>query len=709
MSLVILSSQQEFNERDVSEAIENPSAFQNYFTKPVEVPPDSEVSVVSVKINRSQNIDVTPESRINVYLGTELSQNQLIEEYSSSIPIKVDLFDDDRTSLAPADFSTRLEDKLNKAPLHPDYYGRVNVSLSLDATTKALDGFNIDYSKNSNGSENSSQVSSTWNAYSDESIGNASITTLDTYGKRLTKTGGSGDCTFVGTDYPLAPSGGEFIFSPKDRENNSGTTWAVGLCRPLQLSGNPNNIGAETYEVVKPWWHENGENPDGINAFYDFMVYKDEDEDFIRVYQSLGSEGDGVTVLKEVDFEENASNSSYTDVISMGDIRRFKFILKNELLELWGFDLGEAVSGSAVDAVHIDNNGVDYTPGTFNNVATTGGTGTGCTLNITVGAGGTVTTATVNTSGTGYSQDDALVPDATIGEGEELVILVDELGGGTDGAYKLICRANDPNASYNEKFKKVGQNQWSLYPIVELNAVNDHINLDKFNGALKPDGTNFDFYKDNYYSYTYVKDSLGDPGDTYMLDVTYHYNLFEAESGLLITPVYKSLLTSGGFNVVDKNVVMILDKSNQYLQITWDTRQPNMRSILGFDVAVVTQSDYGTVTDNNKKISFTSTTTPLPRSTRECFVKLESLNIESFNGATSDISKIIYSIPRFDNSGAVVGSLFFENNDRYYLKLNNVAPILLNRMDVQMVDVRNRIIDGLFGNTVVILHIRKSS
>ena len=194
-----------------------------------------------------------------------------------------------------------------------------------------------------------------------------------------------------------------------------------------------------------------------------------------------------------------------------------------------------------------------------------------------------------------------------------------------------------------------------------------------------------------------------------MLDVGYDYNLYEKINGTLINTPYKELLTSGSFTVVDKNVVMIMDKSTQYLRLSWNNLQPDIRSLLGFDVAVVTQSEYATVSNHNRDIAFTSTSVLLARSTRECFVKLESLNIESFNGATSDISKIIYSIPRFDNSGAVVGSLFFENNDRYYLKLNNTAPLLLNRMDVQMVDVSNRIIDGLFGNTVVILHIRKSS
>jgi hypothetical protein len=78
------------------------------------------------------------------------------------------------------------------------------------------------------------------------------------------------------------------------------------------------------------------------------------------------------------------------------------------------------------------------------------------------------------------------------------------------------------------------------------------------------------------------------------------------------------------------------------------------------------------------------------------------------NGAMSDIGKIIYSIPRFDNSGGTVGPLFFENNDRYYLKLNNPAPLQLSRLDCSLVNVNNRLAQGIYGNSVITLHFRKS-
>jgi hypothetical protein len=52
--------------------------------------------------------------------------------------------------------------------------------------------------------------------------------------------------------------------------------------------------------------------------------------------------------------------------------------------------------------------GSSYTPGTYNAVALTGGTGTGATANIVVGGGGAVTTVTLVNGGSGYDVGEIL-------------------------------------------------------------------------------------------------------------------------------------------------------------------------------------------------------------------------------------------------------------------------------------------------------------
>jgi hypothetical protein len=52
--------------------------------------------------------------------------------------------------------------------------------------------------------------------------------------------------------------------------------------------------------------------------------------------------------------------------------------------------------------------GQGYTPGSYTNVPTIGGSGTGATLNLTVDVNGVVTVATLNAAGSGYAAGDGL-------------------------------------------------------------------------------------------------------------------------------------------------------------------------------------------------------------------------------------------------------------------------------------------------------------
>jgi len=69
----------------------------------------------------------------------------------------------------------------------------------------------------------------------------------------------------------------------------------------------------------------------------------------------------------------------------------------------------------AVGTVGIETAGAGYDNAVYTDVATTGGSGTGATLDLTI-AGGVITVAAINKRGEGYSVDDLLVPDpATVG------------------------------------------------------------------------------------------------------------------------------------------------------------------------------------------------------------------------------------------------------------------------------------------------------
>ena len=67
--------------------------------------------------------------------------------------------------------------------------------------------------------------------------------------------------------------------------------------------------------------------------------------------------------------------------------------------------------------------GYDYTPGTYTNVPTVGGSGTGATLDIVIGVGGVVTSAVLNAVGSGYTVGDGLTV-TTLGAGREFSVNV---------------------------------------------------------------------------------------------------------------------------------------------------------------------------------------------------------------------------------------------------------------------------------------------
>ena len=90
-----------------------------------------------------------------------------------------------------------------------------------------------------------------------------------------------------------------------------------------------------------------------------------------------------------------------------------------------------------------------YTAGTYNNVALTGGTGTGATANITVSGAGAVTTVTLVSGGIGYNVGDSLsAPAASIGgSGSRFSVLVATVGpgGATDGFVLQISLPKQPS------------------------------------------------------------------------------------------------------------------------------------------------------------------------------------------------------------------------------------------------------------------------
>ena len=344
MSLVVLSSQQTFNDGATTQDIEKSSRFQNHFTKAVEIPVNSEVAVISAKLNRNQSFTIPRKNQFKVYLGDELSSTKSLEQ-TTSMPIMVQMLDDENNNLSVNELRDRLQSRLNEYTLHPEFIDRTVVSASY-GTNKVFEGFNIQVSASKNGEANSSAVSSNWSAFCDSS-NDFEVSSCGTYGQVITSTtDGLGECCAVGTDSPIAPSSGEMRFTLKNGSSNN-FAWSVGLTRPLNIVGNPKERETGNPESVFPKWYRPLENPLGFMGYGDIKIVKEVGETGIRVYQTLYDELASRGLVAPVEDSEiiywngDALNSCFTGEtapVNSASFTEYKISVKNERVSIYGYD-----------------------------------------------------------------------------------------------------------------------------------------------------------------------------------------------------------------------------------------------------------------------------------------------------------------------------------------------------------------------------------
>lgn len=162
-------------------------------------------------------------------------------------------------------------------------------------------------------------------------------------------------------------------------------------------------------------------------------------------------------------------------------------------------------------------------------------------------------------------------------------------------------------------------------------------------------------------------------------------------------------------NGVDSTITLVIGKSTKFA--VPGVNLPNfgsMRELLGFqEITTIDQVPMATISDFNK-VKFVSSATPVPGPLSNLFVRLNNLPFNSFNANKGSISKILYPLPRIDNAGKSFGSLYFEANERTYLKINNATRVTMTEIAVDIVDINEQLADDLSGNTIVIFHIRKA-
>lgn len=158
-------------------------------------------------------------------------------------------------------------------------------------------------------------------------------------------------------------------------------------------------------------------------------------------------------------------------------------------------------------------------------------------------------------------------------------------------------------------------------------------------------------------------------------------------------------------NVMDNYKFKIITAPND----VYPAPLANSMELLGFSGRPIASYD----TDNSTNASdggiiLSNSTLPLT-SAKSLFVRLNNFTQDSFNAAKGSKSKIIFHLPRFDNAGNDTGSgLYYENQDRFYIKLNNTEEFTQNEFLLDIVDDDERLAKDLTGKTIICLHIQKS-
>tara|TARA_Y100000004_G_scaffold161204_1_gene189147 strand:- start:42 stop:1976 length:1935 start_codon:yes stop_codon:yes gene_type:complete len=158
----------------------------------------------------------------------------------------------------------------------------------------------------------------------------------------------------------------------------------------------------------------------------------------------------------------------------------------------------------------------------------------------------------------------------------------------------------------------------------------------------------------------------------------------------------------------DYEPLFVVGKSERYTDNNIQEWQPNSKNVLGFSPFSVVPLEES-IDESSGQASFTSTTRPNMSSEHSTFIRVPTLNHKTFNFGTGNPSKILFQVPRFDNSGAETGALFFQNQDKSFIDLNNPTDITVTDLDVQFVRKDEKFAKDLTGSSEVVFVVRKKA
>ena len=733
MSLIVASSSQEQyggvegTRTQTIRGIESPAQFQNYFTSPIKIPKDAEIAVESIKIRRDALVDIESQTLMYKYFGKLQTTDLDGDGYKESrlempIPIRPN-----PGTYNAASWLTELTDKLNISYGNPEIFGKYSCVGDADPASGKIVGTKTSIDQRGDGSASDIVAAgvgdtmiydywkSPWNLTRDY-VGGTQWTVLNDGGSpgaapagkkmtRLVPTNATVDeegfdieSSIIGNGCPFALVNGVFNAYVKNAMGALGRGWRVGLSRPQMeyTIDTRNQTGAKKIGNLLPGTRHPGEP--GVNTptvfldqqityqynlnnsvtgryqkdYYDYMVMDNGTD--IRIFQlSLDTSGDKDSLdMSEVIYYGNAASYiavPMTSTVFKASFDTVEFRSEGDELSLWFRSFTKPT----------------------NDVEIVGDTRGNLRWNSFLPLS---------------ECKNALYPRINIQDQNDSVVIA------------TYTSHWNHNSARDAVAPAISQSE----PVFRYPTYDD---------TTKTFTTGDDFYTNNRIgrfragqvvdNNATIRDSKNRPyalSQTLVCDTKDRLIVDQTHTDIISTNTYDNML-AGSAGVNKKHAFAIghinLGAKDYYLEgkyVTTDASgQAKMNRSIGFaDRSFIDQTEgvaqgYATAAGNGQLVIFTSPSAPNYR-VHSAFVRISNMPIQSYNGAKTSVSKILYHLPRFTNDGREYGDLFFAPGEKTYVKLHNPSSEILNNIEVQIVDVNERPINDISGNTIVVFHLK---
>ncbi len=679
MSLIIATSRIDENTKPG-----DPSNFKNFYRSPIEIEPDSEIAVQSVKVQRTGNITIETDDFFSHYFGVD---PEVINGYDSltSFSRKIN---PDRGTYSLSGFATKIQNSLNTQYDDPRTFGGYLVTAHTNASGEEK-GFDMKCVDKGSASGAAKDVSGSLTA---QATYNLSAKLYDLSASALEPSDGFNWTPATGVfekdtgstnlgigilkGAPFGLNQGRFIAEVKSA---SGSPYSVGLTRPdIQIETPKNSLVPASDSYYRANAMKNLFSPNVYSPVLDF-------ENENRIDRAIGDEmydyvfmldaDDNITIAERVHLPPQENNGLIVNYLDHPDL-----------------DLPSGAEFTLQEIKYWDN-------------AFTGSTGA------------KLTKAEFHASWDGVMFQ---------GKGDEIELYFKQNG---KAVYDKVVGSTFANEA-GKCFNPIGSTTYALYP--QINIESGSMKITKFESSNAIDSYKYPTFVNGVYTsgddafsnevlagYNKIpwikitKDFASSSIDNlvYLCDSSYQKN----EHGLIENDpagdyAFVGLNSASGVDYKHLLTMNRFSQPNILDTITFAQSFPNMSGRLGFEdrAFALSNSTAGYVAgDDTLTITFTSPN-PLQKTALASYIRIPNLTHKSFNGGQSGLSKIVYQLPQFSNDGRQYGALHFEPGEKTYVKLHNPSSMILNMLQVQIVDSQEKELNSLTGDTQVVFHIRKS-